>query len=375
MKHLFCLLLFPLFAQAQINGSFSFGGQTRNYIVHLPTGYSAGQSLPLVLVLHGFTQSSSAIQSVTGFDNLSDTENFIAVYPNGVGNAWNTNSGFPGGSTADDVGFIGALIDTMQVSYNIDLTRVYSCGFSAGGFMSHLLACESTTRFAAIAAVSGTMSNAAFNACIPAKAIPVMQIHGSADGIVSYTGGIGGKGVDDIINYWKGFENCSSSAVFTALPDTANDGSSVEKYEYTSCDNCSKVTLLKVINGGHQWPGTSGALGGLGTINRDIKATDEIWNFFKNFTAAGCPNAVEDITNKMPLKVFPNPASDIVYIEGENNLKSRVFVYDLAGRIIHREELQNGRTPIDLSRLAEGVYALKVEDSNATHTSLISIVR
>ncbi|MBK7148095.1 MAG: T9SS type A sorting domain-containing protein [Bacteroidetes bacterium] len=373
MHKYFWLLFLPVLAQAQINGSFSFGGQTRNYIVHLPTGYSAGQSLPLVFVLHGFTQSASAIQSVTGFDNLSDAENFIAVYPNGVGNAWNTNSGFPGGSTADDVGFIGALIDTMHTSYNVDLSRVYSCGFSAGGFLSHLLACSSTSRFAAIASVSGTMSDAAFNACSPTKPIPVLQIHGTTDGIVSYNGGIGGKGVDDIINYWKGFENCSATALFTAFPDTANDGSSVEKYEYQDCDSCSKVTLLKVISGGHQWPGTSGALGGLGNINRDIKATNEIWNFFKAFTSAGCATVSMEEKNGFSIKTFPNPVNDFLIIELEDVSNNQVFLTDLLGRVVYTDKLKPGRNVLNLTELCSGIYALRVGTGAVNNSRLLTI--
>ncbi len=376
MRYLITLLLLPSFLQAQINGSFSFGGQTRNYIVHLPAGYVPGQSLPLVFVLHGFTQNGAAIQTTSGFDLLADAENFIAVYPTGVNNAWNTNSGFPGGSTADDVGFISALIDTMQANYNIDLNRVYSCGFSAGGFMSHRLACESSAKFAAIASVSGTMSDAAFSTCIPSNAIPVMQIHGTADGVVSYTGGIGGKGADDIINFWKGFNNCSTIAEYTALPDTANDGSNVEQYEYSGCNNCSKVVLLKVINGGHQWPGTSSALGGLGSINRDINASSEIWNFFKNFTASGCsPNNLNEFLTNENVKVFPNPASNIIFIETSISGNGVISIVDLSGRVIETRELNTGLNSINIELLNSGLYMLKIQGKNFNTSRLLSIVK
>lgn len=370
-----CLFLLPTLTRAQINGSFNFGGQSRTFIIHLPAGYTAGQSLPLVFVLHGFTQSASAIQSVTGFDNLSDAENFIAVYPNGISNAWNTNSGFPGGSTADDVGFIGALIDTMHASYNIDLSRVYSCGFSAGGFMSHRLACESTARFAAIASVSGTMSDAAFNACSPSKPIPVMQIHGTSDGIVSYTGGIGGKGVDDIISFWKDFQNCPSTASFTALPDTVSDGSNVEKYEYRPCDSCSVVTLLKVVNGGHQWPGTTNAAGGLGNINRDISATKEIWNFFNQFSNTGCQFSTLAEESEIGIGVYPNPASDLFYVETKSSLTQQLRISDMSGRVLHTQELNSGLNTVDVSRINGGIYMVHIVCGDVLRSALLSVVR
>lgn len=339
--------------KAQINGSFTFGGQTRTYIIHIPASYQPPQSLPLVFVLHGFTQSAQAIQQATGFDNLSDAENFFVVYANGVNNAWNTNSGFPGGSTADDVGFINALIDTMQANYNIDPGRVYSCGFSAGGFMSHRLACESTNRFAAIASVAGTMSDVAFTGCTPSRAIPVMQIHGTSDAIVSYNGGIGGKGAEEVVDLWKSKNQCPVSATFTALPDTAADNSTVEQYAYTPCSNCSEVVLLKVVSGGHQWPGATG-LSGLGNLNRDINASIEIWNFFKKFTAAGCTHVEE--TSPLPVKVFPNPTANILYIE--TSAPAECILTDLAGRVLGKTQLQAGHNSLPVSQLSPGSYLI-----------------
>ena len=168
--------------------------------MYVPAAYQPGDSWPLVFVLHGFTQTSSAIMGVSGFNAIADTGEFIVAYPNGVGNAWNTNSGMTGGSTADDIGFISALTDTLQALYNIDTTRVFSCGFSAGGYMSHRLACESSRCYAAVASVAGTMSVNAFNACVPSRDISVMQIHGTSDAIVSYNGSAqGGKSVNDVI--------------------------------------------------------------------------------------------------------------------------------------------------------------------------------
>ncbi|MFM7823778.1 MAG: alpha/beta hydrolase family esterase, partial [Bacteroidota bacterium] len=98
---------------AQTNGSIQHNGITRNYIVYVPATYQPGDSWPLVFVLHGFTQTASAIMGVSGFNAIADTGNFIVAYPNGVGNAWNTNSGMTGGSTADDIGFVAALTDTL----------------------------------------------------------------------------------------------------------------------------------------------------------------------------------------------------------------------------------------------------------------------
>jgi len=292
MRHLVyfaVVTLFSLPCHPQTNGSLLFDGQTRNYIVYTPTGFNPQEQLPLVMVLHGFTQSAQNIMDVSNFNAIAEANNFIAVYPNGVGNAWNTNSGFPGGSTANDIGFLAALVTEMRNLYNIDTSRVYSCGFSAGGYMSHRLACESNICLAAIASVSGTMSDAAYNDCTPWKNIPVMQIHGTSDLVVFYNGGLGSKSVTDVVNFWVTNNGCPNPATVTNLPDiNTSDGSTVQRFEYQPCTDQTRVELLKVNGGGHQWPGTSASLGGLGSINQDISASQEIWNFFSNFRCVNC---------------------------------------------------------------------------------------
>ena len=351
-----CLLLVFRAADAQVNGSFVFEGTTRSYIVYTPSTYVPGSSLPLVFVLHGFTQNAQTIMDVSAFNTVADTGNFIVVYPNGVGNAWNTNSGMSGGSTANDIGFIAALTDTMFNRYNIDTTRVYSCGFSAGGYMSHRLACESPRCYAAIASVAGTMSAGAYTACLPARPVPVLQIHGTADGIVSYNGGTGGVSVDDVITKWIGVDACPVPPSVSMLPNTSIlDNSTVESSSYYPCTSNYEVKLLKVIGGGHQWPGTTALLGGLGTINRDIYASGEIWNFFRNYTC----NSVSTGVNMAEAPVFflERISTDNYLVSAPGTERLQFVLRDLNGRVVNSGRAENGAV-IDLSTVAHGCYVL-----------------
>lgn len=286
--HAFVFILFASLCSlsAQISGSLSHGGLNRTYIVYLPSSYTQGSSLPLVLVLHALTMNGQRIMRVSGMNAVAEANNFIAVYPDGIGGSWNTGLPIPGASTADDVGFLEALIDKMVSLYNIDLNRVYSCGLSNGGFMSYKLACESSKCFAAVASVAGTITDAAFSTCAPTRPVPVMHIHGTADAIVPYGGTIGIMPVNDVLAYWLfSNNNCSGNPAVTALPNTSVfDFSTVDRFVWSPCDNGAEVQLLRVNGGGHQWPGTTVILGGLGNINRDINASQEIWNFFSRFT-------------------------------------------------------------------------------------------
>ncbi|MFM9026794.1 MAG: prolyl oligopeptidase family serine peptidase, partial [Bacteroidota bacterium] len=274
----------------------------------------------------------------------------------GVGNAWNTNSGMTGGSTADDIGFISALTDSMYYQYGIDTNRVYSCGFSAGGYMSHRLACESPRCYAAIASVAGTMSTAAYSACLPIRPVPVMQIHGTSDAVVSYTGGVGGVGVDDIITKWTTLDVCPVTPVVTSLPNiNLFDASTVESSVYSPCSANSEVKLLKVIGGGHQWPGTTSLLGGLGTINRDINASGEIWSFFRNKT---CNTISTYVMEHETEKIIIMPQGDgLVQLSTSSGKVLSYSLLDLNGRLLISGETSSGGL-VDVSGISHGCYLL-----------------
>jgi len=365
---LIAVILLSSVVKSQVNGSFVFDGLNRSWIVYLPVNYNQGETMPLLLALHGLTQTGQSIMQFSDFNSIADTGNFIVAYPNGVGNAWNV--GFAGGSTADDVGFISSLIDTLFAQYNIDLTRVYATGFSNGGFLSYKLACELGNRIAAIAPVSGTMTEGAFTSCQPARNMPVLHIHGTNDIVVSYNGGFGNKSVDQVLAYWNGFNNCPGTAVIEDLPDLVAEGSTVQRYTWTPCDNASEVMLLKVINGGHTWPGSVGTTG-YGITNRDISASGEIWSFVRFFSLEDATSI--HVRSSEKLKIYPNPVSDgmLVIVSTSQLLGTEICVLTTDGREIMTQPITRGSYEIslDVSGLKSGLYLLKVSGGANVLTS------
>jgi polyhydroxybutyrate depolymerase len=79
------------------------------------------------------------IETRTGFTAKSDVEGFIVVYPEGFGASWNVVGGFGDAfsTNIDDVGFIRALIDSLQGKFAIDRNRIYVAGFSQGAMMAY----------------------------------------------------------------------------------------------------------------------------------------------------------------------------------------------------------------------------------------------
>ncbi|HOP14157.1 PHB depolymerase family esterase [Lentimicrobium sp.] len=363
MFTLFISLIFSVSYGQVVNGSFLFEGDTRTYSVYLPSGFQQSQSLPLLLALHGYTQTGQTMMTFSGFNQIADTAGFVVVYPDGVGNAWNV--GFSGGSTANDVGFLMALTDSLHNSYNIDYSRVYATGFSNGGFMSYRLACEVPEKIAAIAPVAGTMTNGSASSCAPGLSVPVMHIHGTSDFVVSYNGGFGNLSAEQVVDLWNGFNDCPAQPTIENLPDIVAEGSTVQRYTWAPCNDDSKVVLLKIINGGHTWPGSVGVTG-IGITNRDINAGSEIWNFVKHYSRPLLTSA--SATVDQYTVVYPNPLQgNILRIESGEKWEI-AEMYDLSGRLISNHVISDKDAWYQIPELAPGMFFLILKNEKKQET-------
>ena len=110
----------------------------------------------------------------------------MVVFPGGTGAPvhWDTTDHSPANP---DLAYVSALIDQVESTQCIDTSRVYAGGFSDGAVMASLLACTMSDRFAAIGAVSGLELPAP---CAPARPVPVIAFHGTADPILYFGGGV-----------------------------------------------------------------------------------------------------------------------------------------------------------------------------------------
>jgi len=68
--------------------------------------------------------------------------------------------------------------------------------------------------------------------------------------------------------------------------------------------------------------------------------------------------SVGDHAFELGLSVYPNPTSDIVYIDG-NYTQLKVIVYDILGKQLMNKSITNS---IDISHLGNGVYILQLSD-------------
>jgi polyhydroxybutyrate depolymerase len=355
------LLIISFCFLGQVNSSIQHDGLTRDFVYYTPSNWNSNQQLPLLVVLHGLTQTGNGIMNITDFNTIAEDNNFIVCYPDGINNSFNANMNLTV-STADDLGFIESLIAYFEQNLNSDPLKRYLCGFSTGGFMCHKLACESSLCFAALGTVSGNMSDTVYMNCSPNNLTSVLHIHGAADPVVSYNGSPNsGVSVDSTMEKWRNYLGCDITPIMTAMPNNnIFDLSYPERYTYSSCGNYS-LELIKIIGGGHQWPGIATLVGGLGNINMDFYSPQVIWEFLEN---KSCPNPISIIKNKKyDLQIFPNPTNDLITLEIENHNGSfNVEIYDLQGRLL---ETTKSKT-VSLKKYSKGIYIFRVSYGNKT---------
>lgn len=331
------IALFTSFVVAQ-SGSIMVGTTKRTFITHAPAGLPANPAL--VINMHGLGMSASLEESTTQMDKTADREKFIVVYPDGTGaTAWDIT-----GNT--DVPFLLALVDTISAKYNVDPHRVYACGFSMGGYMTHRLGCAAANVFAAIAAVSGL--NASMS-CTTPRPISVMQIHGTSDQIVAFSG------VANTISGWVTRNGCPSTAQITNPYPAANASSKVREEHYGPCKDNTEVILLAVNGGAHAWPNSA----------TDIIASDEIWTFFTHHTLTSS-NILDaaNITQRTQRISAGYYAGKIIF-NGLSAVRSARIV-DLKGQTI-KEWFSGNNAPLSpklalpANLLAKGIYLVSVK--------------
>jgi len=251
----------------------------RTYRVYRPTSRLARPGL--VIVLHGSFGGGFQIETDSGFDAQADRLGWVAAYPDGVADGWDTFGStdkwgkHPG---ADDVAFISNLIGRLEATDGVDPDRVYVTGMSRGGMMSYRLGCALSAQIAAIAPVSGNMATASGGADVPCtltRPVSVFAIHGTADGSIP----IGGGKVDitfspfaDVIARWRSLDGCGTATT------QATDGPSATTT--WTCASGSTVSQRIVAGGWHMWPRVSGALASNGGLPDSFDAARLIADFF-----------------------------------------------------------------------------------------------
>lgn len=111
---------------------------------YAPKQIDTSNTLPLVVVLHGCTQTAHICAKQTGWNTLAERHQFYVVYPeqlilNNVENCFNWFKEKDQTRHGGEPESIKQMIDYMQAHYKIDASKIYVIGMSAGGAMSSIM--------------------------------------------------------------------------------------------------------------------------------------------------------------------------------------------------------------------------------------------
>ena len=281
-------------------------GSERYYDLYIPDNLPPAS--PLVVLLHGATYADSTVfnssDPASVWKSVADQNGVIVVAPNGTNPLsgktdsssayWNDCTGetVVGKDTADDVGFIRALVSKLVATYGVDPSQVYATGMSNGAMMALRLGREAGDVFAAIESTSGLDPRSAQDQCHDlGVAEPLMLVQGDADTLVNYKGncpllGICFSSFDQTVAAWLA-RNGATGAIPTDAPvppsGSNTNNTSVDCKLYPGQTSVA-VEACTVHNGGHTEPSILVSLGlsqlVFGSQNRDLETAKASWQFF-----------------------------------------------------------------------------------------------
>lgn len=271
------------------SGTHTHGAQTRRFKLYRPSGHY-GQPLPLVVMLHGCTQSPDDFALGTGMNQRAREQGFFVLYPEQAQEAnparcWNWFMQVDQMRGGGEAALLASMTLAVMQQHGMDAKRVFIAGLSAGGAMAAVMAGAYPEIFAAVGVHSGLPSGVARNMAealmvmqsgdaalvAPVKArhnTPTIVFHGDLDNTVHPRNG------EQVIAAVGG--NVASDA-------TVEQGVSVNGRHYTRStrrgDDGDVLTEHWLVHGaGHAWSGGSSA--GTYTDGLGPDATREMLRFF-----------------------------------------------------------------------------------------------
>lgn len=294
---------------------FAYSGPAggRRYFVYTPAGYTPDRRVPMVVMLHGCTQTPADSAAGAAWNPLADRQTFVVVYPeqtigDNLLSCWNwflRGHQVRGSGEAGILAGITQQVLTSDTRWNIDPGRVYVCGISAGGAMAVILGATHPDLYAAVGVHAGLeyraaadpitarsamvnggpdpvqQGTAAFTAMDGrARLVPTIVFHGTADDVVGPVNG------DQVVQQWMQTNRLATDDAYRpdfARPTTLDSGQVPHGHAYTVARWSDERGIVvqeywRVAGMNHAWSG--GSVFGSFTDPQGPGATEAMWSFF-----------------------------------------------------------------------------------------------
>jgi poly(hydroxyalkanoate) depolymerase family esterase len=274
--------------------SYANAAGSRAYKLYVPSGYH-GQALPLLVMLHGCTQSPDDFAAGTRMNDLAEEKTFLVAYPAQTQSA-NASRCWNWFNTADqqrdhgEPSLIAGITRRIMRDFAVDPGRVYVAGLSAGGAAAAIMGATYPDLYAAIGVHSGLACGAAsdissaFAAIRQGRPSPLTESHLQNGGCAGAVPTIVFHGDRDmIVDPVNGDQVIAQSKAVADLRTTVTRGEAAGGIGYTrivQADERGRPMLEQwILHGaGHAWSG--GSLVGSYTEPRGPDASREMMRFF-----------------------------------------------------------------------------------------------
>jgi poly(hydroxyalkanoate) depolymerase family esterase len=247
---------------------------TRAYQLYVPGGHR-GRALPLLVMLHGCTQSPDDFAAGTAMNFLAESDGLLVAYPEqaAAANASGCWNWFRPADQRRDHGepaLIAGITRRVMAEYHVDAGGVYVAGLSAGGAMAAIVAAAYPELYAAVGVHSGLAPGSAHDLPsalhamrhgVPGRwtgvgpAVPLLVVQGDRDATVHPSN------ADHLVRQW--LSASGSAARDGAAPSMTERAGRVAGGRSYTCatyrDARGRVLVERwtILGAGHAWSGGS----------------------------------------------------------------------------------------------------------------------
>ena len=280
-----------------VERSYSNSAGTRSYKLYIPSSYT-GQAVPLIVMLHGCTQSPDDFAKGTRMNELSEEHTFLVAYPAQASNAnmqkcWNWFQSADQQRGRGEPSLIAGITSQVIDEYEVAEGRVYVAGMSAGGAMAAIMGSTYPDLYAAVGVHSGLAPGSAHDMSSAFTAmrqggpvvahndvaegehreiLPTILFHGDGDTTVHPRNG------EYLLAHLARGGNGSSPRVSTSQGQVPG-GYKYTRFTYRDAEGRDLVERWSVHGLGHAWSG--GSYPGSYTDPRGPDASAEMVRFFE----------------------------------------------------------------------------------------------
>jgi poly(hydroxyalkanoate) depolymerase family esterase len=272
--------------------TFENAAGSRPYRLYVPSGYRAGTKIPLIVMLHGCTQSPEDFAAGTRMNEAAEAARCLVAYPGQTSRAnfqkcWNWFAPADQKRDAGEPSLIAGITRAVMRDYAVDTRRVYVAGLSAGGAAAAIMGEAYPDLYAAIGVHSGLACGAAHDMAsafaamqrgatghAAAARIPAIVFHGDRDTTVNPSN------ADAVVAQFAP----SAASAQRAEEGRAPDGHAYTRTRYLNAAGRTIVEQWRIHGAGHAWSGGSPA--GSFTDAQGPDATAEMLRFFLEHAAS-----------------------------------------------------------------------------------------